>query len=287
MRLINYITKGILILNFLLFLSFNCYSENKFDPQSLDTTKPADIENLLRDKYSNNLFLLTNEYIYTVTIDVLGSNITLPLIKDSSNRFTAWVPDSNYNISRSNALLINKQGQFVTSNFSIEPWNNKYDQELLIKTFSDALSISKDFITVGGISRKITLSRKNGSQVIEYDVKKFNDKINSANTNTLFDNIIILKNDINLQELAIKNIDAILVSKNTDESVVSKIAYMYSYLSEKNISIGTTKPTIKKVNINKTNTGLIIIDPLEYWLTEGAPVFDSKANLIFIYTHFY
>ena len=287
MRLINYITKGILILNFLLFLGFNCYSENKFDPQSLDTTKPADIENLLRDKYSNNLFLLTNEYIYTVTIDVLGSNITLPLIKDSSNRFTAWVPDSNYNISRSNALLINKQGQFVTSNYSIEPWNNKYDQELLMKTFSDALSISKDFITVGGISRKITLSRKNDSEVIEYDVKKFNDKINSANTNTLFDNIIILKNDNNLQELAKKNIDAIPVSKNTDESVVPKIAYMYSYLSEKNISIHTTKPTIKKVNINKTNAGLVVVDPPGDWLTEGAPVFDNKANLIFIYTHIY
>ncbi|HSN07891.1 MAG TPA: hypothetical protein VLS85_02580 [Hanamia sp.] len=222
----------------------------------------------------DNLLRLTHKFVYLVSVDAYGNEMSIPLVKDGASHFSAWKPDSNINVITATAFIVDKEGHCITSDYAVEPWNNENDQIALKTAFSQQLGIPKEAITVSGMSQSIELK----------------------NTGISDTGVIILENNmevpgvgwVQLKRFAKDQSDSELVSKipglsqeNTLSILPKAALYSYGYSS-----LNQVLPVEQSVTVAGNTNHSIQLEAIKKTLPEGAPFFDSKGNLLGIYTNF-
>lgn len=231
------------------------------------------LNEVVKNSIEHNLYELTHKFVYLVSVDIYGKEMSIALVKDGVAHYSAWKPDSNVNVINATAFIVDNQGHCITSDYAVEPWNNEYDQATLKTAFSEQLGVPKEAITVGGMSESIQLKNKETSDTGIIVLGK--------NISKLGVGWVVLKRfskDISDSEL-IKTIPDL--SQNSSISILPPAEiYTYSFSS-----LGEALPAEQSVSVVNNENHIIQFQTIKKVLPEGAPFFDSKGNLLGIYTN--
>ncbi|AYD48960.1 hypothetical protein D6B99_15880 [Arachidicoccus soli] len=231
------------------------------------------LNEVVKSSIEHNLYELTHKFVYLVSVDIYGKEMSIALVKDGVAHYSAWKPDSNVNVINATAFIVDKQGHCITSDYAVEPWNNEYDQATLKTAFSEQLGVPKEAITVGGMSESIQLKNKETSDTGIIVLRK--------NISKLGVGWVVLKRfskDISDSEL-IKTIPDL--SQNSSISILPHAEiYTYSFSSS-----GEALPVEKSVTVVNNTNHIIQFEATKKALPEGTPFFDPKGNILGIYTN--
>jgi hypothetical protein len=213
-----------------------------------------------QENHRDRLYLLSHEFVYLVTADVYGKNVSVALVKDGQTHFTAWVPDSNINTIYATALQTDPDGHWITSRYAVEPWRNAADQQLLKTIFSNELGLPENAIQVGGMTKKI-LVRKTGKCT---EVKPLAENAGIA---------------------WLQSPDAAPASQPAGQPITlppHSAVYLYGFLPRDLGDTGVAPAMIPLKVLGQTPEGISLDSKPP--LPEGAPVFNDKGALLGIYS---
>jgi hypothetical protein len=227
----------------------------------------------------NQIYLLSHEFVYLVTADIYGKDVSLTLVKDGNMHFTAWVPDSNINTICATALRVDPAGKFLTSHYAVEPWNNTGDQAILKAIFSKELGLPESAIHVGGVSRRIIL-RRNGQTTEAVVLPAKGDPHQNMGW-------LLLKNIAPADSL--RSAGLIFPAARATQGPAAANpqphtqVYLYGYLPH-DPDDTLAQPALRPATVTGTREKGICLEAMPGLLPEGAPVFTAKGALIGIYS---
>lgn len=263
-----------------------CHADSGASRKVSDTVvTPVYTEAAMRKDFSPDIVLLMHEYIYTVSVEIYGYTTSMAMVKNETGNFDAWVPDSNINRLYATALLADTQGHCITSRYAIAPWENKYDQLVLKKIFSKALDISEDFVTVGGISRGIQVTKIIAGKKNEFIAESDSSVMAYTGDDSAHIMVLKLKNkDLNTPGVTWKVHG---VKRPADPGNEKNIGA--GYILRCDGAAGSVEQSfgtkLEKIKLAINAEGQFVFDTQQDWLSEGAPIFDMKGNLISVYSY--
>jgi len=241
------------------------------------TIENTQAKDLIINKHKNQICSFTHKFVYLVTADLLGTNLSIALVKDGASHYSAWVPDSNINVVTATAYMADQNGHCITSRYAAEPWNNAYDQTLLKNVFSEQLGIPKEAITVSGMSVQLQLKWGNktgiGMPVPNTDEAVINERW-------------LLWKD-SLQQKVIHTTDTIipLISIETESTIKrdSKI-YLCGYSQENTAVYASLQFISEPLIVKDIKDNRVQFTSTRKILPEGAPVFNEQGDFSGIYS---
>ena len=271
--------KNITLLTSLLILSgvLSILPSPVYSQQQKTDGETQQSKDLIISKHKNQLCSFTHKFVYLVTADLLGNNLSVALVKDGASHFSAWVPDSNINVVTATAYMADQNGHCITSKHAAEPWNNVYDQTLLKNVISSQLGIPKEAITVSGMS--VMLQLKCGNKIATGMLV--------PNTDPAIINERWLLWKDSSQLTVINATDTLIPSINYVSGVkINTAAKMFicGYNQENNSGTINLQPVAEPLNAIAIKDNMVQFKATGKMLPEGAPVFNEQGDFLGIYS---
>jgi hypothetical protein len=232
----------------------------------------------LRDRFSENLFLLQHDYAYKVTAETANGPTSIYLVKREGNVYDVWEPGNTGNRVYATALMMDSNGLCVTSRYAAEPWKNEIDISSIKKLIVTQTGINETDIEVTGRTIRMVIkpvSMIGTGNTTEIECVRYTSKDQPEET-------AFIGKPENGRVLPIKKLDLgsnypQYREKERSLYVLTVPAYDYS------VSL-PMKAEITKVKAQGDDDyGTFFSDPAMEIL-EGSPVFDSKLSLVGVYT---
>lgn len=228
-------------------------------------------------RYAGNLYVLQHDFVYAVTIETEDQKNTVYMVKGPQDQFDVWKPGLTTNRVYATAFMVDSSGDCITSGYAITPWFNKTDSVLLIGLLKKEFGLSDYWVSIKGVSLRLALKKYDQAQTDTSMVNYRPIGITGKEANDLSGFIIPASP---VQGLKIRTV-------NFQEEINVDPEKLYAFSPKQQDGFGTGPSMPEIILLEKYavyNTAFYNFRNTAVLPVEGAPVFNSKGNLIGVYS---